>query len=89
MDRKPRPKVILLIAEFKKKLRQLHKHFTKTHKNQKKNASGKAISLKDETDLKTCQNIFVSPVSGGYDKLNNLKSKSEKGLITATKVIAS
>lgn len=58
MDRKPRPKVILLIAEFKKKLRQLHKHFTKTHKNQRKMQVEKPFHLKMR-HLKTCWNICV------------------------------
>lgn len=44
MDRKPSSKIILLIAEFMKTLKQLYKHFTKTQKS--KNASGKVISLK-------------------------------------------
>lgn len=35
MDRKPSSKIILLIAEFMKTLKQLHKHSTKTHKNQR------------------------------------------------------
>lgn len=46
MDRKPSPKIILLIAEFMKKLKQLHKHFTKTHENQRGMQVEKSFHLK-------------------------------------------